>query len=182
MGGRSSRMGRDKALIPFGSQTLVEKIAHEVLLAAGNCTLVGPRQKYEFLGWPMLERERPGEGPLAGMEAALRFSEAEHNLILACDLPTVTRDLLQHLFQASEESRAPCSIVQDASRRIHPLCGVYKPSCLPAITEALDTGQRRVTDLVAKLNAEFVDWPTTLPNLNTPEEWGRFTERDDTLR
>src|SRR5437763_12141966 len=97
VGGASSRMGRDKARLPFRGRTLVEHIAAAVAEAAGSVTLVGAPERYQSLGLPIIPDTRPGEGPLAGILAALGASQAGWNLIAACDMPVISAPFLKSL-------------------------------------------------------------------------------------
>ena len=70
-GGRSSRMGRDKAFLPWESRFLVQHVTDQVALAAGNVALIGDQERYSALRLDCFADLRPGLGPLAGIEAAL---------------------------------------------------------------------------------------------------------------
>src|ERR1700761_7300390 len=74
VGGRSSRMGRDKALLPSGSGTLVKEIADSVAAVSGNVALIGRPESYRSLGYDCLEDICPGLGPLSGIHTALHSS------------------------------------------------------------------------------------------------------------
>ena len=87
VGGNSTRMGRDKAQLPLHGRTLVEHIAGAVAEAAGSVTLIGAPERYPDLGIRMLPDSRPGAGPLGGICTALASTDAEWNLIVACDMP-----------------------------------------------------------------------------------------------
>src|SRR5712691_8368629 len=95
VGGKSSRMGRDKANLPFEGRTLVERVAAAVADAAGSVTLVGPPGRYESLGLPVIADLEPDLGPLGGIHAALSATSAAWNLIAACDLPAVSGPFLK---------------------------------------------------------------------------------------
>jgi molybdopterin-guanine dinucleotide biosynthesis protein A len=94
-GGRSSRRGRDKALIPCGDHTLIGHIARVVERACGSVVLVGCPERYRALPYPAIEDALPEQGPLGGIQAALCASSAEWNLVVACDMPLITVELLE---------------------------------------------------------------------------------------
>jgi molybdopterin-guanine dinucleotide biosynthesis protein A len=170
-GGQSSRMGRDKAVLPWRGATLVENIAELVASVAGSATIVGPADRYQALGLSVLPDLRPGLGPLSGLETALTASTSEWNLVLACDLINVDRALLVCLFDRAEASNADVTVARDASGFVHPLCAVYNRRCLAAASAALDRHELRLLTLIDTLNAAFVDTTQPLLNVNTPEEW-----------
>jgi molybdopterin-guanine dinucleotide biosynthesis protein A len=122
---------------------------------------------------------RPGEGPLAGIEAALASAERAA-FVVACDLPLVTAEFLG--FVASRAARAPDSIVvpADAEGRVAPLCGVYPATALPTASRLLDAGERRpraLLDAFPSLLIRFEEYAHlpgashVLRNVNTPEEY-----------
>src|SRR5580700_6840876 len=100
VGGRSSRMGADKARADSGGRALALRVADKAALVCGTVSLVGDPAEYGDLGLPVIADRFPGQGPLAGIEAALAASPCEANLILACDIPAVREDLLEELFRA----------------------------------------------------------------------------------
>jgi len=173
VGGDSSRMGRDKALIPYRGASLAERVAREVEAAAGSVTLVGPPERYRGLGRPVIPDLHPGCGPLGGIEAALSASAAEWNLIVACDMPGVSAPFLTCLLEEAEASGAECLIPVSGPGRLEPLCAAYHRRCLPAIANAVLENVRKVTDSLASLRV--ARWRATQPgwaaNLNTLEDW-----------
>jgi molybdopterin-guanine dinucleotide biosynthesis protein A len=174
VGGKSSRMGRDKALLPFRGATLVEHVARAVAAAAaGSVTLVGNPEAYCHLIYPVIPDATIGAGPLAGIQAALASSDAEWNLIVACDMPAVSSGFLSDLMETAENSAADCLIPAGPSGLVEPLCAAYHRRCLPAITQALERGVRKVTDGLAGLNVRRWPVPESLwfQNLNTPRDW-----------
>lgn len=171
VGGRSSRMGRDKALLPFRGRTLVECVAQNVAAAAGSVKLVGDKSKYAFLGLPVIEDRLPGCGPLSGIEAALADSSAALTLITACDMPSLNPDFLGWILAEAENSTAEVTWVKD-----EPLCGVYRPAARASATTALEQGRYKVSLAFATLNVRCLTPTDTSPlaNTNTPEEWASF--------
>jgi molybdenum cofactor guanylyltransferase len=166
VGGKSRRMGRDKALLPWNSGTLAQEIATRVSAAAGSATLVGDPKLYGSLGFPCIPDLRSGFGPLSGIEAALAAHLAERNLVLACDIPDVSIDHLQTLLNTPGD----CIITEDTAGQLHPLCAVYHSRCLDAVREALDHRRLKLLDLVHQLNPVSVRYPGVLPNINTLED------------
>jgi molybdenum cofactor guanylyltransferase len=177
-GGRSSRMGRDKALIEIEGARLVSLAAQVVTAAAGSATLIGDPEKYGGLGYPVHPDIFTGCGPLAGIHAALGVSRADWNLVLACDMPEVTSAFLVQLLERAEQSGPDCLLPGGASGRPEPLCAVYHRRILPALQRALEDGVRKVLDGLAGLQMEVfpVRGPGPFRNLNTPADWSEYTE------
>jgi molybdopterin-guanine dinucleotide biosynthesis protein A len=177
VGGASSRMGRDKACLPFLGKTLVEHVGACVEEAAGSVTLVGAPERYKSLRFPLLADTHAGFGPLGAIHTALGASPAEWNLIVACDMPEVSADFLRRLRAAAEHGGGDCLIPAGPSGRLEPLCAAYRTACFGAIGAALDRGVRKVTDGLAGLRVETWDVAAShwFSNVNTPEEWIRRT-------
>ncbi|MEQ1946327.1 MAG: molybdenum cofactor guanylyltransferase [Bryobacteraceae bacterium] len=171
-GGHSARMGRDKALLDVGGSTLVGQIAERVCGAAGNVTLVGGAGRYESLGYAVLPDVIENIGPMGGLLTVLRHSGAEWNLVVACDMPTVTAEFLRELLDAAEASGAGCVVPETKGGR-HPLCAVYHRRVLPALEQAIDHKLLKMRDFLKTIGAQ--SWPASderlLQNINTPAEW-----------
>jgi len=172
-GGKSSRMGRDKALLSFHGGTLAGHVAAAVAAAAGSVALVGDPEKYARLGYPVLPDRTPGAGPLGGIETAISHTTADWNLVLACDMPAVSVNFLRDLLLAAERSQADALVPAGPSGRLEPLCAVYHRRCGATLRHALESGVRRVTEALHGLRVVTlaVTDSTRFENLNTPEEW-----------
>jgi len=173
VGGLSSRMGRDKALLPFEGSTLAGEVASRVRLAAGNVALIGPPHRYAALGFPVTADLVEGCGPLGGVYTALRITQAEWNLIVACDMPAVTADFLRDLLERAEASAAECMVPESATG-LDPLCAVYHRRCLAAAEDALRRKSFTMHDFVSSLRTATWSVPdrSALENVNTPDQWG----------
>jgi molybdopterin-guanine dinucleotide biosynthesis protein A len=171
VGGASTRMGRDKALLRTAEGRLIEPTAAKVRDAAGSVCLVGASERYRKLELNCIDDLRPGLGPLAGIEAALTASGAEWNLIIACDMPGVEKAWLVQLLEKAQHRAAVCLISEDPDGRLHPLCGVWHRGALAHVRRALDEKRLRMLDLVRELRAETVKSALPLVNVNTPEDW-----------
>ena len=171
-GGRSSRMGRDKALLPLGESTMVQEIAGRVRQVAGNVTLIGPPEKYGLLGLSVIPDEIENCGPLGGLYTALRATGADWNLLVACDMPHVTEMFLRQLLEAADGSDADC-IVPEIDGKRDPLCAVYHRRLMGAARSAIDLKLFKMQDFIATLRTSYwrVRDPRPLQNVNTPAEW-----------
>ncbi len=174
VGGRSSRMGRNKARLRVGSRLLVELVACEVAQVADGVTLIGRPEDFGDLPFARLADLRPGLGPLAGLETAFGSSDAEFNIVTSCDIPGIQVADLKRLLTICRETQSLCALARDASGRKHPLCAVYRGECLPLVSAALNAGRLRLLDLVEELRAVEVPIDSVLRNLNTPEDWAAW--------
>jgi len=174
-GGKSSRMGQNKAFLDILGQPLVVAIARSIAAVAEDVTLVGDPLIYADLGFPVIADRYPGCGPLAGIHAALHHTQHDWNLIAACDMPVpqpVWAGLLDQSRQAFD------CIMPTTAGRLEPLGALYHRRCLPAIEGALSDGRYKVSDAVAGLRLRRVEFPgDAFRNLNTPEEWREFVSQ-----
>jgi molybdopterin-guanine dinucleotide biosynthesis protein A len=176
-GGRSSRMGRDKALFPWRGSTVVEHLSNMVASVAESSTLVGHPERYLHLGLPAIADLRPECGPLSGIETALASTVAEWNLVVSCDIPQVTSELLRSLFDHAEAAGTAVTLIRDGANVLQPLCAVYHQRCLAAVRAALDRNELRLSRVINDLHPEFLDVAAPLLNVNTPEDWSAALSR-----
>jgi len=176
VGGHSSRMGRDKALLPLKSGLLIEEVTAKVTAAAGTLALIGEPERYRHLGLDCLADLRSGMGPLAGIEAALESGRGALNLIVACDMPGLDQDWLRQLLRAARESDSLCVASREQCGTVHPLCAVYRSGCLPVVRRALDTGRVRLLDVLRELRATTLEISATVWNINTPQQWAAWEQ------
>ncbi len=179
VGGASTRMGRDKALLPYHGGPLIQHIASTVVAAAGNVTLVGDLQKYGAFGYPVIPDPIAGAGPLAGICASLAATRADWNLVLACDMPAVSPAFLRELLDTAERSSADALLPAGPSGLPEPLCAAYHRRALPDIQNALDRGIRKILDGLAGISVQIWRVPAgrDFENCNTPRDWSSFLAR-----
>lgn len=177
VGGRSSRMGRDKAAMLLAGEPLAARAARIVQESAGSVALVGNPELHGGLGYRVVADRYPGEGPLGGILTALADTQAEWNVITACDMPGITAALLTKLLAEAERHNATILVPQVEEGRLQPLCAVYR-------RDALETLERTFAAGVRKLRTAFEGLPMTVypttevacfQNLNTPEDWQDWT-------
>jgi len=145
-GGQSSRMGRDKARLPYGDATLIEHAIALVRAVTPDVrVLCGAAKRYEEFGAPVIQDPVCGVGPLGGLYGALLHASAdgcERMLWLAVDLPLVPADFLSGL--ASELDRADVALAR-TSRGDEPLCAAFRTEpTLAAVRRALLDGRLKL--------------------------------------
>ena len=172
VGGRSSRMGSDKALLPFHGGTLAQAVARHVARAAGSAVLVGDPERYRGLGYPVIPDRFPGEGPLGGILTALRHTSAEWNVVVACDMPGLSSGFLEDLLEAAEVNQAS-TIPMGPSARLEPLCVAWRRDSLAHLESAFADGIRKVASACEGLRLAVypVAEVERFQNVNTPEDW-----------
>lgn len=156
-------MGVDKGLLAIGGVAVILRTARIVKLVAGPACVVGGVELYRGLGLRAIADDWPGAGPLGGIATALRASQSDWSLIVACDLPYLTRPWLEFLAQRARASAADAVVPMNA-RGAEPLCALYRARCEVAIRRALEEGTRKVTDGLARLRVEYLE----------PAEWKCF--------
>jgi molybdenum cofactor guanylyltransferase len=165
-GGRSSRMGRPKGLLPFSGKPLVKHLAQLLEITGEPVVIVGPPGDYAGMGLRVVADDRRDAGPLGGIATALRVSNCGWNLIVGCDLPFLTSEWLAHLISRAAASPAE-AVIPLNERGLEPLCAMYRKRIQPELADALDHGVRKITDGLAKLAIETI----------APSEWKRFDPR-----
>jgi molybdenum cofactor guanylyltransferase len=193
-GGRSTRMGMDKAWLELAGRPLIEHVLAAAQPLAGRLAVVISRDnpasdKYAQLTrqWraALLYDRHDHRGPLGGIHTSLQHAQPDEKiLVLACDLPFLTTEflgLLQALDQqetALSESHGLTTPVDEAGR-VQMLAALYSPSCLLPVEQMLAEDVLRLDRLCARLRtrrvafAEYAHLPGAqkfLCNLNTPED------------
>jgi molybdenum cofactor guanylyltransferase len=180
-GGRSSRMGVDKATLPYRGLPLAGYIAAQMVPAVDEVSLVGDPARYAGLGWPVIPDAYPGSGPVGGIVTALRTTRSTWNIVSACDLPRVHPDLFEALLNRIREKDVQCVVPLTSDGREQVLCAVYRRDALGALSAALAAGELRLRESVRRLQIDFWrvdasdDWAV---NLNTPEDWALFARQE----
>jgi molybdopterin-guanine dinucleotide biosynthesis protein A len=176
-GGKSSRMGRDKALLKLDGEMLIARGVRKLRRVCAEVAIAGGTPDRWRFG-RVISDGVPGLGPLGGIVAALEQTPYEWNLFLAVDMPFVPVEALRALVAAAG-GVAEMVVLARAEGYVQPLCGVYSRRALMALREELTAGRLKVKDAVAATGAvgyvEFADlgW---FRNLNTPEEFRTATD------
>lgn len=180
-GGRSSRMGQDKALLQFGGVTLVERCLGKLRAVCEEVAIAGGQPELGRYG-RVIPDGASGCGPLGGIVAALEQSSREWNLFLPVDAPFVPEECLRGMLLAAAEGDSD-AVIARAGERLQPLCGVYSRGMLPVLRRELAEGRWKVApalELAGRVRVmDFADvkW---FANLNTPAEFAEAEESTGT--
>jgi molybdopterin-guanine dinucleotide biosynthesis protein A len=189
-GGKSIRMGRDKAWMMLDGEPLIERVVRRLLPLAAEVLVSGTdSQRYEALlrRLPVAGRvvadQYPGFGPLAGMQAGLSAAGNDLALVVAADMPFVNITLLRHLIDLAPGYDGVVPNGRDPRKHaggLEPLHALYRRSCLPAIEKHLAANDRQVLcffedvririipdDEIRALDPDLLSFF----NVNTPEDW-----------
>jgi len=179
-GGRSRRMGRDKALLPHDGGTQLE---HAAALLADVTDGVYVSVRADQANDPVRGRfdhvvdRYEGIGPLAGILSALEQSPDADWLIVACDLPNLDRRTLENLLTEAPDD-APLVAYRSSSDGLpEPLCALYRPAAADALRRYSADGVHCPRKIMLREEAVLLDLPApdALHNVNTPEELAAAT-------
>lgn len=176
-GGKSRRMGRKKELLRLGEDTFLGRLIRELGEGAECLVSVDQREDHEEAGIPMVEDLYRDCGPMSGIYSALLQCRSEALVTVPCDVPLFSRELAERLAGAlREEMDAVVSVTKDG--RLHPLCGIYRKSCLPVLKGCLEEKRLRMMDALAQMQVGMFfagedSWQ--LRNINTPQDYRELT-------
>jgi len=174
-GGKSRRMGEDKALLQIGGKPLIGRIANVLQDVCSEVIIVGGESsKFASVGVRWIPDVVTNQGPLGGIQSALMHLKTD-TVISACDLPSITPDLIRFLLSRHDILQSQITVAR-SERTIQPLLGVYSSSCLSQLNAFLGFGGRKVGEFLdmcqvtyVPLQAAFPPFPDDLLfNLNFP--------------
>jgi molybdopterin-guanine dinucleotide biosynthesis protein A len=157
-GGKGLRLGRYKASVTVNGEGLLQRVVSRLSFLSSDIIVVIARgqQLPCVAGYPGLRIETDvyaGKGPLVGIYTGLEASNSAYNLVVACDMPFLNRDLLGYMLEISAGFDA---VVPRLGDMVEPLHAVYSKSCLPAIKRMLDGGRFNVGGLLAQVGVRYV--------------------------
>ncbi len=177
-GGKSTRMGTDKAFVEYDGRTLLARALDLARSITPDVRIVGSREKFAPFA-PLVEDIFRDCGPLGGIHAALQASSRELNLMLAVDTPFISWAFLQYLISQARGAPEAAAVVARDGAGWQPLCAIYRREFADAAESALLAGQNRIdllfdavrTRVIEREEIEGAGFSLAIfRNLNTPEE------------
>ncbi len=176
-GGKSSRMGQDKALILIEDIPLLKKIANLGKKCTSQVYIISPWiERYQSIippGCYLVKEIIQGKGPLIGFAQALPYIDTEWVLLLSCDLPCLIEDEIEKwLISLENISQEAIALLPKNSKGWEPLCGFYRSTCLDSLRTFIKSGGQSFQgwlnqQLVEKL---YISDESVLFNCNTPDD------------
>lgn len=182
-GGKSSRMGRDKALLWAGESDFLQ-LAFAKLSSVADACYVSCAKGRPYAGYPCIE-DGPGDcGPAAGIMAALEYTGNlgfDGALVLACDMPLMSADLLHKARNYPRNANQLINVYKSRQNsRLEMLAALYYADCLPFFRNALKKGIRSLWQILPENRQKRLDYgpdqEKCFMNCNTPEDYERMGE------
>ncbi len=182
-GGKSSRMGSNKAFLELKGKTFIE-LQIELLREMFDDIFISANtpSEYEYLNLPIFKDVYPGKGPLGGIYTSLINSSSLHTFMLACDMPFVGSELIKHLKDLTKEYDV---VIPKSEKGLEPLHAFYSKKCINPIKRALDEGNLRIISFFPHVNVKIVEldslsssdsFENSIKNLNTRDEYEDVTK------
>jgi molybdenum cofactor guanylyltransferase len=176
-GGKSTRMGTDKAFISLDGHTLLARALTSIRAVISDVRIVGDRRKFSALA-PVVEDTFRGCGPLGGIHAALRSSETDLNFFLAVDIAFISPALIHFLIDCATASSSLVTVPR-AGNGLQPLCAIYRREFAAVAEKALNEGCYKIdvlfdpasTQIISEEQLKAAGFPSSMfRNLNTPQD------------
>ena len=184
-GGGSTRFGQDKALAEIAGRPMLQRMCELIFdTVTQDVSVIGAAAKYGKYGTNCVEDRWPGEGPLGGIVTALletskRPVHPVWNLIVSCDMPFLTEEMLVYCVDQARKSSADV-VVPGSSNGLEPLCACWRTSSAAKLQRAFEDGVRKVSEAMKHLRMEILDethWKRfdsagrLFWNMNTPADY-----------
>ncbi len=172
-GGKSSRMGQDKALLPFGGFPTLTQFQYDRLLQLFQHVAISTKtaDKFPFDAPFILDPPEVDYAPTAGFVSAFHHLSEERIMVISIDTPFVDASVLQALIDADEPTLD--AVIATTSSGSHPMVGIYHRSLLPAFEKMLLEKDHRLGKLLHASHTCYVPFDNEMlfANLNHPHEY-----------
>jgi molybdopterin-guanine dinucleotide biosynthesis protein A len=188
-GGKSARMGSDKAFLELGGRPLIQHAVDLARALTPQVKIVGHGVKFHRFA-DVLPDLYPDHGPLGGIHAALRASGTDLNLILGVDMPFLSSEFLRFLADSAQASEALVTLPFVADR-LQTLCAIYRKGFCATAERAIAGNRNKIDALFSGISVRIIDQSELVTagftaemfsNLNTPEEWRQAQQDYERLR
>ncbi len=155
-GGRSSRLGTDKARIKLdGRFMMLQGIAQKLLAVSDEVIVATDGRRYDRLRLKVkwVEDVYPGAGSLVGLYSGLREASSDYALVVACDMPFLNTELLRYMIALPRDYDV---LIPKVGDKIEPLHAIYSKKCLPPIESSLKAGHLKIIDFLDEVLVRYL--------------------------
>ena len=190
-GGKSQRIGTDKALLKLGNETIIERVTNLMKSLFQKVLIItNTPSEYRFLNVQLYEDIYKQKGPLSGIHSGLTYSQTEKNFIISCDIPLMSPEMIKYVVEfKSDKTVRYC----EAAGHHHHLAGIFSKSLLPEIekifllkVKSSDKKEKfySIEHLLKNIETEIIH-PEGLPffkdelffNVNSPDDFEYLKKR-----
>lgn len=172
-GGQSQRMGTDKAGLPWEGKSFLEHIAAQLRPVVGELIISGNHAHHDAYGIRRIPDLQSYEGPLCGILSSIQASETPYQLIVSCDNPLLSRQVLEGLL--AEPLSAGSVRAYSIQEAIQPFPGLYHKEIMHPLAEVMNRGERSIRKALNSLSLEILSLPAEqelfFKNINTPQDY-----------
>ena len=177
-GGKSTRMKTEKGLIYFGNKPLIEHVIESVKKITDSIIIITQNPAYEKFGFPCFADVLKDKGALGGIYSGLTHSSTQKNLIVGCDMPFLSENLLTSLVNNCGDEDV---LLVSHRNKAEPLCSIYDKNCVAHIRPLLEQNQLKITSALEGLKTRVIsfdneDWFTgnEFTNINSIDELRKY--------
>ncbi len=170
-GGKSSRMGTDKGLTLLNGKPMIEHIIQALKPCVDEILIVANNQEYTRYGYPVVEDVIKDCGPMGGIYTGLLTSTTLKNLVVSCDIPFITTEMLTTIITKSGTEEITVPKYHD---KIEPLCAIYSKDCAERLLQLLQNKKWKMQDALKNFETNEIQLFDAIGrnfiNINTPQE------------
>ena len=170
-GGKSSRMGQDKALLMLGEKVIIQRILDVVSTVFDEVYISGNRVAYQSFSKNIIEDKIIDKGPMGGIYSALEFLK-EDVFVCSCDMPFISNDMIRNMLNKKQEDKINTLKYKD---RIYPVFGIFPYSVLNVLKDSLLKDKLKMTSFLETQKAHYIEIDKESENhflnINTPENF-----------
>lgn len=166
-------MGTEKGLVNYNNKPFIQLVIDAIVPITTNIFLVTDNQEYTDFNYPLVADIYKNKGPVGGIFSALDRSETENNLILSCDIPKISTNVIKNYLINNISDQKDVIFLSD-DKNIYPLIGIYNKRVKPKLSEAISSNRIKLLSLLNELNCQVIkvnprDFES-LKNINTQDE------------
>jgi len=184
-GGRSRRMGEDKALIPVGGVPVIQRIINVFEKIFTHIFIVSDRKgRYAHLGYEEIGDLIPEKGPLGGIYTALHYASTDFIFVTSCDMPFLSEKIIRYILEEGLTGSYDM-VVPEIDGQLHPLCALYRKSCIPHLLENIRhnvLNLQKVIKEAGKLHVRIISKEELIPLDPVLKSFFNMNTREDLLK